>query len=478
MLMHVNDLVPELELESDVRLKAGSFLITRKELKDGRLNEKIIDSIQRFAAQLAPESYKVSIKADERALNQVKSILESDLFSITEAIESGKEYPNFLKDDDLRSKVMRVMEKLISNPDLIRYIYDFKISNTENNSIEQQLLNHSMRVTLLSIALGLQLRWSIISLVNVGMAAILHDMGIIRCSVFPDLKKLDDMLPAELEVFISDHQKKSIELFGEKKVTLLPYTRNEILHIISNHHRPDFEDARHKTTLLLYFAELVDEMIAPLPHKVRYNFTADQLRVLGERFGRRTGLVNVLLGLIRLYKGKAAAWEMVTGLVRVFSMDELLIEGYEEKLKEIIEFCPFNCAVAYPHAGGNSLPRTIYCNNSVEPSFTCDHMGQVKIEIFLSAGKVKSFNKCATLTEQVHQLNISGREESEQQKKKTAEHKKEEKAETTADAETAKSATKSEKDIVEGIFGGQGEVLYDHDGTESIMKPPPKNQQK
>ena len=193
MLMHVDHLVPELELESDVRLKAGSFLITRKELKEGRLNDKVIESIQRFAAQLAPEAYRVHIKADERALSQVKIILEKEIVSITEAIESGKEYPNFLKDDDLRVKVMRVMEKLISNPDLIRYIYDFKVSNTDNNSVEQQLLNHSIRVTLLAIALGLHMRWSIISLVNVGMAAILHDMGIIRTEVFPNLKQLDDM---------------------------------------------------------------------------------------------------------------------------------------------------------------------------------------------------------------------------------------------------------------------------------------------
>ncbi|GAF80163.1 unnamed protein product, partial [marine sediment metagenome] len=35
MQMHVDHLVPDLELESDVRLQAGSFLITRKELAGG-----------------------------------------------------------------------------------------------------------------------------------------------------------------------------------------------------------------------------------------------------------------------------------------------------------------------------------------------------------------------------------------------------------------------------------------------------------
>ena len=81
MLMHVDHLIPGLELESDVRLKAGSFLITRKELQDSRLNDKVIDSIRRFASQLAPVSFRVEIKADDRALIQLKNILDQDVYA-------------------------------------------------------------------------------------------------------------------------------------------------------------------------------------------------------------------------------------------------------------------------------------------------------------------------------------------------------------------------------------------------------------
>jgi hypothetical protein len=109
---------------------------------------------------------------------------------------------------------------------------------------------------------------------------------------------------------------------------------------------------------------------------------------------------------------------MVTSLINLFSMDELLVENYEEKLQEIIEFCPFNCAVTYPPAGGNTLPRTVYCNNSLEPNFSCVHMGQVNIEIYLSWGKVKSYKKCATLTDRLHDLNKAGRLEEEENKGK------------------------------------------------------------
>ena len=438
MIMHVDHLVPDMELESDVRLQAGSFLITRKELPDGKLSEQVIESIRRFSSQLAPEKHRVNIKADEQTYTHLRSVLEKDITKITETIESGTEYPNFLQDNDLREKVLRVVEKLISNPDIIRSMYEFKIGSETGDRAREQLLEHSIRTTMLVIAVGLKLRWSIIALVNAGMASILHDMGIIRTESYPALKKLDDLLPNELEAFIKEHQDHSAKIFSEQKLTMLPFTKNEITHIISNHHRPDFKESRHKTTLLLYFAELVDEMISPLPHKVRYNFSPAQIKKLGEKFTRRNGLVNMLLALIKLFKNSGLCWNIVSCLVEVFSMQELLIEGYEEKLKEVIDFCPFKCAVAYPHTGGNALPRTVYCNNSNEKEFACDHMGQVRIEIYLGAGKVKSYNKCSTLTNKLHELNKAGKKDQDLKTgDKTEEPEEKDKAKETKDKKKA-----------------------------------------
>ncbi len=440
MLMHVDHLVPDMELESDVKLQAGSFLITRNELPDSKLNEQVIESIRRFSSQLAPEKHRVNIKANEQTYTHIRSILEKDITKITETIESGKEYPNFLQDIDLRGKVMRVVEKLISNPDIIRSMYEFKISSETGDRTLEQLLEHSIRTTMLVIAVGLKLRWSIIALVNVGMACILHDMGIIRTESYPALQKLDDLLPNELEIFIKEHQDHSAMIFSEQKLTMLPFTKNEIQHIISNHHRPDLKDGRHKTTLLLYFAELVDEMISPLPHKVRYNFSPAQIKILGEKFTRRNGLVNVLLALIKLFRNNSLCWNTVSCLVDVFSMQELLIEGYEEKLKEVIDLCQFKCASAYPHAGENALPRTVYCNNSNEKEFACDHMGQVRIEIYFGPGKIKSYNKCTKLTGRLHELNISGRKD---QDLKTVDKTKE-----PEEKDKAKEAKKKKKTVV------------------------------
>lgn len=426
MLMHVDHLVPGMELEHDVKLKAGGLLITMSELTGGKLDEQMIASIRRFSGQLAPVSERVNIKASEEIYTHVRKILAEDISSITSNIEAGGEYPNYFEDIDLREKVLRVMDKLTTNPDIIRSMYEFKIGAGDRDPLLSQLLDHSIRTTMLVIAVGLKLRWSIISLVNVGMAAILHDMGIIRTEIYPNLKKLDDMIPQELEEYITEHQDHSAEIFCDQKLNMLQFTKNEIEHIIRNHHRPDINDTRHKTTLLLFFAELVDEMISSMPHKVRYNFTRPQVKSVGEKFSRRNGLVNVMLALIKLYKNNGLCWNIVNGFVDVFSLQELLVDGYEDKLKEIIDICPYHCAVSYPHPGGCSLPRTIYCNNSNEEGFSCDYMGQVRIEIFIGPQKSKSFNKCATLTSKLSVLNKAGREDQDLKSRDDQEEAKEE----------------------------------------------------
>ncbi|MEA1997165.1 MAG: HD domain-containing protein, partial [Gemmatimonadota bacterium] len=410
-------LIPDLELESDVLLKAGSFLITCKDLKDSLLDEKVIKSLQGFGAQIMPESHRANIKVNDRLLEQLKKILDEDVKEVAGKIEKGKEYPNFLKDSALREKVIRIMEKLTSNPDLITIMYEFKVGGAENDQTAKQIYEHSIRVALLAVALGLQLRWSVVSLINVGIAGIFHDIGITRTDIYENLKKLDDYVPAKIETFVKEHQKLSVEIFEEKNVNLLQMTKNEILHMIANHHRPNFDNTQNKTAILLYFAELLDEMISVLPHKVRYNFSSNHLSRLGDRYARRNGLVQLLLGMIKIFKDKSLPWQMVSSLITLFSLDELLIDGYEEKLKEIIAFCPSESATAFPGTGGNSLPRSIYCKKSYGGKFTCEHMSQVKIDIFSGYGKAKSYNKCVTLNDRLHDLNKSGHKEEESKEK-------------------------------------------------------------
>ncbi|MBN2290533.1 MAG: hypothetical protein JXQ83_14460 [Candidatus Glassbacteria bacterium] len=409
MLVHVDDLIPDMRLEQDIKLKAGSFLITLNELPDGKLTEEVIASLRKFSSQLTPYTHKVQVIGDELVFEHLKGVLENDVKKTMDAILTGRDYPNFLVESGLEEKVRVIVIKLISNPDMIRNMYDLKVQARVVSLWGDYLLDHSIRVVVLCIAIGLKIQWSIIPLVNSGMAGVLHDMGILLTGVYSNLRKLDDYDDEELEEFVEEHQNNSVNIFKNQQLTMLPHTRNEIEHMLANHHRPDLADETHKTTILLYLAELVDEMVTAMPHKVRYNFTQVQKQELGKRYHGRVGLVILLLGLVKLFRDRGLVWEMVQALAQLFSMEELLVENYEEKLKKIIDFCPFNCAGLHPATGGNILPRTIYCKNSTDKEFYCEHLSRLQIQIQKSKGAMKSYFKCATLTGRLQILNESQR---------------------------------------------------------------------
>ena len=420
MHVHVDDIIAGMQLESDVRLKAGSFLITRKELQDGYLTAEVIEAVRKFGSQIAPEKNKVQIVPNDFAFRHLKEVLSDDIHSVVTAIRSeDNSYPNFIKDADIERKILTVIEKLISNQDLIKQLYTIKIA--EDGNFSKQFHEHIIRVTILALAIGLKLKFSIVSLLNVGIAAVFHDLGLLKVEAYPLLAKIDDYTPRELEEFVKEHQRLGVEVFENSDFKLLPYTKKEIARIIEFHHRPDFNDPKGKMGQILYFAELVDEMLSPLAHKVRYNFAPKDIKILGERFARRQGLVNILLALAKLSKESGEGREIIECLLDLFSMQELLVEGYEEKLREIVEASIYKAAVPYPSTSGNSLPRTIYCNNSVKEDFSCPNLGQANIEIYLGGGKVKTFKKCSALTNKLHELNKAGKEETEHEKEDKSE---------------------------------------------------------
>ena len=407
MLVHTNHLVPGMRLEKDIELKEGSYLITRQEMHDGPLNEIVIKAIRKFSHKLAPESHKVFIQDDEFALGYLKKVVSGDLKRIAEGVTSGKDIPNFLADVDLHDKVMRVMEMMFSNPDVVRTMYDTRYNSNGHDKPLNLLLDHSIRTCLLAVALGLRLNSTVISLMCLGIAALLHDMGILATSAYPELKTLDDKSPVELDKFIADHQILSVGILQQRNLEINLFQKKEILHIVANHHSPDFSDLLHKNTLLFHFADLVDEMVSALPHSLRYNFTADQIEFLGKRYCRRTGLVNLLMGLIRLHRGKGdLAWKIVSTLAGLFEMKGLLIGDFEDKLQDIIGACPFTCSRTNPPLDGNHLPRTIYCGNSLDEGFSCEHLGQSKVEVQREDGRMQGYTRCATLSNRLHELLI------------------------------------------------------------------------
>jgi len=405
MLISTEHLVPGMRLDKDIELKAGSYLITRHDLGDGRLTEKVIESVRKFSDQIVPVQNRVFVEDDEFALGYVKKVLDKELRRITKGITKGRDYPNFLADSEIQAKVMRVMEILYSNPNIVRIMYDVKFNSAEQASALDLMLEHNIRTTLLAVALGLRLRWTILSLVSIGTAALLHDMAILTTSLYSKLENLDELSPESLAGFIEQHQAIGARLFEDSNMTINPVHQREIFHIIANHHNPDPEDMKHRNTLLFHFADLLDEMVSLLPHRLRYNFNSAQLEILGERYKQRCGLVEVLLALTGLYKHQGGlAWEIVSNLAGLFGMKELLGGDFDLRLQEIIDWCPFDSAKAYPPLEGSSLPRTIYCSRSIEEGFDCEHLLYVKAGIQDDQGKLKEWLKCGALNPRLQEL--------------------------------------------------------------------------
>ncbi|MBN2288777.1 MAG: HD domain-containing protein [Candidatus Glassbacteria bacterium] len=406
MLIHTDHLVPDMELDKDIELKAGSYLITRRDLGDGRLNAKVIESIRKFSGQIVPYSHKVFIKDNKFALGYLKKIVDEDLYRIAKTVVASKNAPNFLADIDLHEKVMRIMEMLFSNPDIIRTMYDARFNSEGKSRPLDLIIDHSIRTSLLAVALGLKLRCSVISLVSIGMAALLHDMGIISTPAFPGLEALDEMSDQALVTFIEQHQVNSARLLQERKLNISPYQRNEVFHIVANHHSPDLRDTAHKNTLIFHFADLLDEMASHLPHGIRYNFTPDQIHILGKGYSRRNGLVNVLLGLTRLYRQEGGlTWEIITSLAALLRLEQVLKGDFREKMQAVLDDCPLNCARLNPPLEGNTVPRTVYCGRSTEKGFSCEHLVYLEVKIQDEKGRMDTFLKCGTLGNRLEELN-------------------------------------------------------------------------
>ncbi|MFH1069848.1 MAG: HD domain-containing protein [Candidatus Glassbacteria bacterium] len=405
MLVSTEHLIPGMRLDKDIELKAGSYLITRRDLSDGVLTEKVIESIQKFSHQIVPIENRIFIADDKFALEYIRTVLGSDLQRIAREVSSGKLYPDFLAQSEIQVKVMRVMELLFSNPDIIRVVYNAKFNSSPAKSPVDLIIDHSFRVTLLSLALGLKMGWSIIALMSLGTAALIHDMGIFTTDPYPNLEKLDEMSESELTGFVKAHQSEGCSLFERQEVAMSDYHKMEIAHIVDNHHCPNLDDTAHRSTVIFYFCDLLDEMISHLPHGVRYNFTPGQLSVLGKRFSRRVGLVELLSGLARLYRNNGGfSWEIISNLAQLFRMMELLKPDFGEKLQKIIDWCPFDSAAATPAPDGNFSPHSIYCRRSLEEDFYCEHLLFVKVQVHAAGGGTVEHLKCGALGPRLQKL--------------------------------------------------------------------------
>ena len=405
MLICADHLVSGMKLGRDIELKAGSYLITRRDLSEGKLTPGVIDSIHKFSSQFVPYPDRIVVEDDEFVVRHVRKVLSEDLHRIMQQVTSGKIYPNFLADGQIQVKVMRVMDMLFSNPDIVRIVYDSKFNNDAGKKPGELIIEHSIRVTLLALALGLRMGWTIIGLMSLGTAALLHESGLFDPEISRQMEKLDECSEREIREFVEKHQERSVELLGSQSLAVSNYHLSEITNIVAGHHNPEHDEAGSRSALLFYFVDLLDEMVSAMPHGVRYNFTDQQIKVLGRRYRKRVGLVELLTGLYKLHqKDDGLRREIVVNLAGIFDMSEVLVDDFSGKLQEIIDWCPYDSAAAHPSSGGNFSPRTIYCSRSNEEGFDCEHLVYINVEVKDETGKSREYLKCGALDPRLKSL--------------------------------------------------------------------------
>jgi hypothetical protein len=405
MLICADHLVAGMRLARDIELQAGSYLITRRDLSEGVLTPNVIESIQKFSHQFVPYPDKVVVEDDEFTVRHVRKVLSEDLHRIMKQVTSGQVYPNFLTDGQIQVKVMRVMDMLFSNPDIVRIVYESKFSDETPKKPADLIIEHNIRVTLLSLALGLKMGWTIIGLMSLGTAALLHESGLFDSEISARMVKLDQCSEGEVRDFVEDHQARTVELLQNQQLSISSYHLSEIINIVAGHHKPDHDETGSRAALLFYFVDLLDEMVSALPHALRYNFSEQDIKILGKKFRRRVGLVELLTGLNKLYGREGGLrQEIVSNLAQIFSMPEVMVEDFPGKLQEIIDWCPFDSASAHPVYEGNFTPRTIYCSRSNEEGFDCRHMVYVNVEVKDEGGKSSEYLKCGALDPRLKSL--------------------------------------------------------------------------
>ncbi len=406
MLVHTDHLVPGMRLDKDIELRAGSFLITQRELEGRGLDERLIQSIRKFSDQIVPVSHRIGVKEDLEYLRALRAVVQQDLDRVIAQVTEAKETPNYLLQDELEEKVLRVMETIVSNPDIIRVMYDSRFNSPSGQSPTDLVLEHSFRAALLSLAVGIQLGSTAFSLTSLGMAALLHDLSLLSTPFYSGERSLDELSLEELESFVSRHQIQSALYFTERDIRLSPYQKGEILHILASHHRPVLDERTHRSTLIFHFADLVDELISHLPHNVRYAFRPNQETVTGRRFNRRTGLVPVLGALaVIAHRHGGQVRQVIAALAELFGMPELMNADYARRLREIVDWCPYDSAALWPDSEGNSPPRAVFCRRSREDGFSCRHMVFTRIEVQQPDGSLLDYFKCAELGPRLQRLN-------------------------------------------------------------------------
>ncbi|HZK19864.1 MAG TPA: HD-GYP domain-containing protein [Treponemataceae bacterium] len=181
--------------------------------------------------------------------------------------------------------------------------YMLRIQPTMDAKSRDFLITHSMRSTVLAIAIGLQLRLPLVKLIDLGVACILHEIGQIRLP--PQLYLSDRPLTSAEKKVMNTHPVLSYEILKSQNFPL-----SICLAALEHHEREDGSGYPRRLTgnKISMFAKIIsvacsfEAITAPRQHKSAqssYNAMVDMLKNSGHQYDET--VIKALLYSLSLY---------------------------------------------------------------------------------------------------------------------------------------------------------------------------------
>jgi HD-GYP domain-containing protein (c-di-GMP phosphodiesterase class II) len=175
-------------------------------------------------AKLSLESQKepseVMVEKLKKETQKTKEIYQSAIELIKEILEKGLRNEPF-ETKKIKDIVEVLIEQLsLSNPELVSFTLTWQASN--------YLYTHSLNVCILSILMGLGLHYDKVRLTELGVAAILHDIGMIKVT---DISNKPGKLSEDEYARIKHHP-----IFGVEILNLTKDLSKTVIYVAGQHH--------------------------------------------------------------------------------------------------------------------------------------------------------------------------------------------------------------------------------------------------
>jgi len=183
--IHIDKVTDGTKLAKAIFSPDGKILLA----SGAELRESLIEKLRAFSI------FEVYIEDDISKGIDIQDVIcertRIEAKTLVKNIMNNYEFSNFINIEEVKDVVGRIIDKLLSNDDILANLYNIK-------SVDDYTFEHSVNVCILSLLIGMGLGYNTVRLKDLGIGALLHDIGKLR---IPEeiLKKPSQLTVEEFE---------------------------------------------------------------------------------------------------------------------------------------------------------------------------------------------------------------------------------------------------------------------------------------